>query len=41
MTNLDNHHQTEDRPSAWVLVEYKLQFEVDETRASIIKLGSG
>lgn len=25
------------RPSPWDLVEYKLQFEVDETRAAIIK----
>jgi hypothetical protein len=36
MTNLDSHH-ADDRPSAWDLVEYKLQFEVDETRAAIIK----
>jgi hypothetical protein len=37
MTNVDNHHEADDHPTPWDLVEYKLQFEVDETRASIIK----
>jgi hypothetical protein len=35
MANHDSMH--DERPSAWDLVEYKLQFEVDETRAAIIK----
>ena len=37
MADLDNQDRTNDRPSPWDVVQYKLQYEVDETRAAIIK----